>query len=128
MSSMRVDDLDCMDIFCFSGNCELRALPVLTPSFPTRRSSDLRESTSPALRMVDNVSRLGTRSGAKGPNWAVTAARAGAVMQPAASGRSEEHTSELQSLMRISYAVLCLKKKIIPINQKIIYKRYCKTQ
>src|SRR3546814_3474284 len=27
------------------------------------------------------------------------------------SRRSEEHTSELQSLMRISYAVLCLKKK-----------------
>src|SRR3546814_7301618 len=29
-------------------------------------------------------------------------------------GRSEEHTSELQSLMRISYAVFCLKKKNIP--------------
>src|SRR3546814_7799373 len=29
----------------------------------------------------------------------------------AAIGRSEEHTSELQSLMRISYAVFCLKKK-----------------
>src|SRR3546814_4432947 len=28
-------------------------------------------------------------------------------------GRSEEHTSELQSLMRISYAVFCLKKKRI---------------
>src|SRR3546814_2258108 len=28
------------------------------------------------------------------------------------SGRSEEHTSELQSLMRISYAVFCLKKQI----------------
>src|SRR3546814_5502098 len=28
-----------------------------------------------------------------------------------AEGRSEEHTSELQSLMRISYAVFCLKKK-----------------
>src|SRR3546814_11527344 len=28
-----------------------------------------------------------------------------------ALGRSEEHTSELQSLMRISYAVFCLKKK-----------------
>src|SRR3546814_2194684 len=28
--------------------------------------------------------------------------------------RSEEHTSELQSLMRISYAVFCLKKKIRP--------------
>src|SRR3546814_4980853 len=30
--------------------------------------------------------------------------------------RSEEHTSELQSLMRISYAVFCLKKKIKPNN------------
>src|SRR3546814_10357589 len=29
--------------------------------------------------------------------------------------RSEEHTSELQSLMRISYAVFCLKKKTTPI-------------
>src|SRR3546814_2885856 len=28
-----------------------------------------------------------------------------------AAGRSEEHTSELQSLMRISYAVFCLQKK-----------------
>src|SRR3546814_10846186 len=34
--------------------------------------------------------------------------------------RSEEHTSELQSLMRISYAVFCLKKKKIHI-QYIIY-------
>src|SRR3546814_2837878 len=32
--------------------------------------------------------------------------------------RSEEHTSELQSLMRISYAVFCLKKKKQPITQK----------
>src|SRR3546814_6542554 len=32
---------------------------------------------------------------------------------PGADGRSEEHTSELQSLMRISYAVFCLKKKQI---------------
>src|SRR3546814_1137359 len=31
--------------------------------------------------------------------------------------RSEEHTSELQSLMRISYAVFCLKKKINKITQ-----------
>src|SRR3546814_2136107 len=39
---------------------------------------------------------------------------AGAVVTHAvhrAAGRSEEHTSELQSLMRISYAVFCLKKK-----------------
>src|SRR3546814_18116513 len=32
--------------------------------------------------------------------------------QPAGRQRSEEHTSELQSLMRISYADFCLKKKI----------------
>src|SRR3546814_9691130 len=31
-------------------------------------------------------------------------------------GRSEEHTSELQSLMRISYAVFCLKKKTTKLN------------
>src|SRR3546814_6224565 len=32
------------------------------------------------------------------------------------AARSEEHTSELQSLMRISYAVFCLKKKKQPTN------------
>src|SRR3546814_3812528 len=50
---------------------------------------------------------------------------AGHLVIPAAAGcrsathsnRSEEHTSELQSLMRISYAVFCLKKKKM-------YKRY----
>src|SRR3546814_21197505 len=38
-------------------------------------------------------------------------------------GRSEEHTSELQSLMRISYAVFCLKKKIIQLtpNNRLNY-------
>src|SRR3546814_10635308 len=34
------------------------------------------------------------------------------LVDPLPVGRSEEHTSELQSLMRISYAVFCLKKKI----------------
>src|SRR3546814_10742166 len=34
-----------------------------------------------------------------------------ALMSPSVLSRSEEHTSELQSLMRISYAVFCLKKK-----------------
>src|SRR3546814_3543084 len=34
------------------------------------------------------------------------------------SERSEEHTSELQSLMRISYAVFCLKKKTHSHNMK----------
>src|SRR3546814_4339227 len=43
--------------------------------------------------------------GASGPRAPVRAVRA------AGRWRSEEHTSELQSLMRISYAVFCLKKK-----------------
>src|SRR3546814_6856687 len=33
------------------------------------------------------------------------------LLEPGEIARSEEHTSELQSLMRISYAVFCLKKK-----------------
>src|SRR3546814_8019375 len=40
--------------------------------------------------------------------------------------RSEEHTSELQSLMRISYAVFCLKKKKIKTRKQMhnIYQTY----
>src|SRR3546814_6761813 len=39
-------------------------------------------------------------------------AKVGIIMAKSEDGaRSEEHTSELQSLMRISYAVFCLKKK-----------------
>src|SRR3546814_3104753 len=65
----------------------------------------------------------------RGPSWRRKAAR-GLVQLPEQerawllevtpsrhmdeiAGRSEEHTSELQSLMRISYAVFCLKKKKI---------------
>src|SRR3546814_6322683 len=42
-----------------------------------------------------------------------------AALEIIAQNRSEEHTSELQSLMRISYAVFCLKKK-----KKIHTKQY----
>src|SRR3546814_2424566 len=38
--------------------------------------------------------------------------------------RSEEHTSELQSLMRISYAVFCLKKKKIKKKMKQASRKY----
>src|SRR3546814_1268695 len=38
-------------------------------------------------------------------------AACGSTLADGAMARSEEHTSELQSLMRISYAVFCLKKK-----------------
>src|SRR3546814_10265825 len=52
---------------------------------------------------------------------AVAAPRAASAAAPAPLSslvRSEEHTSELQSLMRISYAVFCLKKKTT--NNKFI--------
>src|SRR3546814_7640371 len=42
---------------------------------------------------------------------AIRELHAAASKSARARGRSEEHTSELQSLMRISYAVFCLKKK-----------------
>src|SRR3546814_7349334 len=55
-----------------------------------------------AVRLVDK------RSGAAIPDAVIFATR----IDMAPEGmRSEEHTSELQSLMRISYAVFCLKKK-----------------
>src|SRR3546814_7911200 len=38
--------------------------------------------------------------------------------------RSEEHTSELQSLMRISYAVFCLKKQHITYNKQATHHNY----
>src|SRR3546814_2599730 len=50
----------------------------------------------------------GSRVQIAGPTGAFIVILAGVVAQY----RSEEHTSELQSLMRISYAVFCLKKKI----------------
>src|SRR3546814_1711723 len=46
--------------------------------------------------------------------------RAGAIVMC----RSEEHTSELQSLMRISYAVFCLEKKTTILK----YNTYCESQ
>src|SRR3546814_2030550 len=60
-----------------------------------------------------------------GDQWDVDRAFQRAVVKAAISAfdiaaRSEEHTSELQSLMRISYAVFCLKKK----NNKTINNSY----
>src|SRR3546814_10097764 len=48
------------------------------------------------------------------------------ILTACAFNRSEEHTSELQSLMRISYAVFCLKKKTIEqtnIHKQLIYQK-----
>src|SRR3546814_8341128 len=46
-------------------------------------------------------------------------AHGGTLLHRRSRSKSEEHTSELQSLMRISYAVFCLKKNKIKIKQKI---------
>src|SRR3546814_10313250 len=48
----------------------------------------------------------------------IAQAQAGGSPQLTQAIRSEEHTSELQSLMRISYAVFCLKKKKTTLNLK----------
>src|SRR3546814_1827293 len=44
-------------------------------------------------------------------HWTSPSHRRSPCTPPPVAQRSEEHTSELQSLMRISYAVFCLKKK-----------------
>src|SRR3546814_10761459 len=57
----------------------------------------------------------GREGGGRGGGWGPGGMESLIANMPAAAspldGRSEEHTSELQSLMRISYAVFCLKKK-----------------
>src|SRR3546814_8642899 len=77
--------------------------------------------TLPAWRYRYDRQRKGVRGGdasrklSKGqdrgaiPSNAAAQRNFVAILEP--SARSEEHTSELQSLMRISYAVFCLKKK-----------------
>src|SRR3546814_8155439 len=49
-----------------------------------------------------------------------TMAHAVHILEQFDIARSEEHTSELQSLMRISYAVFCLKKKILIHYNKLL--------
>src|SRR3546814_6141015 len=96
-------------LFC-EGSGDHRDLHVLSPSFPARRSSDL-----PVRGMSQGLVFCGAASAGRAAAGSVRAAP-GCV--PAWQGsrcrhRSEEHTSELQSLMRISYAVFCLKKKTV---------------
>src|SRR3546814_7687648 len=68
------------------------------------------------IAVIEHLAFRGRRFGGRGCARSIVRRAAG---HPAdgeggecdADGRSEEHTSELQSLMRISYAVFCLKKK-----------------
>src|SRR3546814_7862324 len=78
------------------------------PRHPCCRASTARWASSSRRRPVLDVSATSRPLlDANGPPaQIVVCARRGCR-----SARSEEHTSELQSLMRISYAVFCLKKK-----------------
>src|SRR3546814_4401341 len=73
---------------------------------PGRRHPDL---PVPARRLRDRGRHLRDGRNATGEFRALRVARHDELA--ALGRRSEEHTSELQSLMRISYAVFCLKKK-----------------
>src|SRR3546814_4434296 len=94
--------------------------------FPTRRSSDLKITDTRSNYMVSSreelakvgaqVKSLSSVVRGRQDTLARTTLRSpvrGIVKRVDVTtiGRSEEHTSELQSLMRISYAVFCLKKK-----------------
>src|SRR3546814_2313842 len=58
-----------------------------------------------------DAASLKTRAERDGDHYVLNGAKAFISGGGASDVRSEEHTSELQSLMRISYAVFCLKKK-----------------
>src|SRR3546814_12615171 len=98
-------------------DCDHRDLHVLTHSFPTRRSSDLEVPTA-ASHPGDNVFFIDVYG--KNASYSIAYWRGSQnchrfTGSGARDGldylRSEEHTSELQSLMRNSYDVFCLKKK-----------------
>src|SRR3546814_3930150 len=100
-----------------------------THSFPTRRSSDLlitnvmlyvmTDSFASSIWFYNGLVREGGINMPEGTRCETPtgyAAFPGDALLPTPPRsrvelRSEEHTSELQSLMRISYAVFCLKKK-----------------
>src|SRR3546814_4870490 len=70
-----------------------------------------------AIKVLLNMAMIGGDALLRGGDLHVGAEVTGEgteiVIRAQGSRRSEEHTSELQSLMRISYAVFCLKKKNI---------------
>src|SRR3546814_1967726 len=81
--------------------------------FPYRRSSDLWQDVEPSERQWAWAGNIPHRQATylTGPGSAGKPLLGQQLATCHALGRSEEHTSELPSLMRISYAVFCLKKK-----------------
>src|SRR3546814_2460028 len=95
-----------------------RALSLLHPPLRRQRRERVGARRSRARRRRQRqgrVPRTGTARGCAAAGDAVPDAS-----HPPRAGRSEEHTSELQSLMRISYAVFCLKKKKNTIASTLI--------
>src|SRR3546814_6068203 len=89
-----------------------RELHVLAHSFPTRRSAGLNSAFDLAWPRRQPFAPLAPAPRQpRSPDVATAALGSLQVLQELGPFRSEEHTSELQSLMRISYAVFCLKKQ-----------------
>src|SRR3546814_7189527 len=81
---------------------------------PYRRRAGRPATCAPMLRPARQTHRVGAvlaRISGLAEEPAPQMALARTSAEADAHNRSEEHTSELQSLMRISYAVFCLKKK-----------------
>src|SRR3546814_3662247 len=74
---------------------------------PCGVESQVGERQEPCHPVADEHREHGPDHGDDDPGLA----RVVIIARQSRFGRSEEHTSELQSLMRISYAVFCLKKK-----------------
>src|SRR3546814_10331702 len=80
------------------------------PSFPGKRDhskNDRAVPLSPSCRTCSGIQRCSRATAYVARHHVGPRNKSGVT----AAFRSEEHTSELQSLMRISYAVFCLKKK-----------------
>src|SRR3546814_9543202 len=91
--------------------CAASSVLGATPALPDRLPTNTMSQSCPVVAdSVANASKLAISDGA------LSTHRQGEMVPPSRRSwrrrcRSEEHTSELQSLMRISYAVFCLKKK-----------------
>src|SRR3546814_2299278 len=89
---------------------------------PTRKRSPLSPSPPNDPNLRGGIRRPAIFS----PLQEARPSRRASSFQETPHVRSEEHTSELQSLMRISYAVFCLKKKT-PIPRHIYYTNHFTT-
>src|SRR3546814_5201883 len=114
---MRISDWS-SDV-CSSDLGTRRSAPRHSPPGPRPRACQVRSRDGRRLRCRQNALRAHRTAPAAAshedrtgsPPSAQPGARREAQSPPDSPQRSEEHTSELQSLMRISYAVFCLKKK-----------------